>query len=727
MARGPALPIAEWPACTMYLDPADGQVRRYPSQPLPRSLSPPLSPRSSSLSLSLTLSLSILSPPPVSRPRVSRILFDPAHQNWSPAPPPSADAADALGPVLARQLSHETLCDAPLPLTTQGPTRALRRSMKGEKHKQTPSIGSKSAVAIVPPKKVIRANDDYQPDDALLQSFAKAGVQVLSFSKGDFFHVIGREDDPHWYEACNPALPDARGLVPVSFFQVLGRTERDSADGGRQPMVKNPDHDSGYGETAIQQSAIPPQRNSKSTRTAGTVYAKVRHSFTAHPARPDELSAEMDENLIIIAQSNHEWVVAKPIMRLGGPGLIPIDFIYVYDEVPLGANTPPPVADPLEALRKAGVPSVEEWKRMAAQYKNSSITLGKFDGSRSPGGGQQPSLEQGMGRLSLKPGARQGDANGSPVSRRRTAPPPTPIPSILTCRRRQQPGEYLNSPDAGLSPDLQDAYDSQAASQLSAPVWARIPRYCYADQKYWFVIETENENGRCWELSRYYQDFYDFQIALLAEFPIEAGNTPTQKRTLPYMPGPVSYVTDAITEGRLYNLDAYVKNLLNQPPHISRCDLVKLFFAPREGDYEIDSHATGDEEYRLSEGSHQSSVESRTNTTSRRSTPSNGNGYGYSGLSATPRQGNGSLQGQSVLKIKVRFKNDVFAMRLPKDVQFQELHDKIRERVKAAPGEQIQLYYQDEQSGELQNLLSNSHLDYALQRQDKLTVYVEVD
>ncbi|PFH60049.1 hypothetical protein XA68_11533 [Ophiocordyceps unilateralis] len=49
---------------------------------------------------------------------------EPTH--WSPAPPPSADADDSLGPVLARQLSHESLCDALLPLSaaTQGPTRA---------------------------------------------------------------------------------------------------------------------------------------------------------------------------------------------------------------------------------------------------------------------------------------------------------------------------------------------------------------------------------------------------------------------------------------------------------------------------------------------------------------------------------------------------------------------------------------------------------------------------
>ncbi|POR35856.1 Polarity protein BemA [Tolypocladium paradoxum] len=576
--------------------------------------------------------------------------------------------------------------------------KALRRSMKGDKHKQSPSIGSKSAVAIVPPKKVIRANDDYHPDDALVQSFASAGVQVLSFSKGDFFHVIGREEDPDWYEACNPALPDARGLVPVSYFQVLGRTERDSAqsDGGRQPTAKIPDHDSGYGETPIQPSPAAPQRGSKSAETGGIVHATVRYSFSADKGRPDELSAEKYEPLIIIAQSNSEWVVAKPIRRLGGPGLIPIGFIYIYDKASYRTDPPTPVEDALEALKRAGVPTVEEWKRMAAQYKNSSITLGKFDGSKGPTR-QQPGIEQSLERMSLQQqAARQSQQNGT---------------------QQQQGG-------------------SVSASQLCAPVWARIPRYCFAEDKYWFVIEAELEDGRCWELSRYYQDFYDFQIALLAEFPAEAGNTGTQKRSLPYMPGPVSYVTDAITEGRLYNLDAYVKNLLNQPVQISRCDLVKLFFAPREGDYEIDANANGEDEYRLSQGSHQSSVDSPANAASRQSSRNNLNGYGYSGLSATPRQGSSSnlggaqsqqqSQASLAMKIKVKFKEDVFAMRVATDIQFQELHDKIRDRVKAAPDEQMQLFYLDDPSGSQQNLMSDSDLDYALQRNEKLTVYVEV-
>lgn len=160
-----------------------------------------------------------------------------------------------------------------------------------------------------------------------------------------------------------------------------------------------------------------------------------------------------------------------------------------------------------------------------------------------------------------------------------------------------------------------NSYASKSSSQLYAPVSARIPRYCFAEDKYWFVIEAVMEDGRHYELSRYYEDFYDFQIALLTEFPAEAGNTGTQKRTLPYMPGPVNYVTDAITEGRLHNLDAYVKNLLAQPAYISKCSLVKQFFTPREGDYEIDPNAV-DNDYRLSGGSQPSSAESPRDGTS---------------------------------------------------------------------------------------------------------------
>ena len=96
------------------------------------------------------------------------------------------------------------------------------------------------------------------------------------------------------------------------------------------------------------------------------------------------------------------------------------------------------------------------------------------------------------------------------------------------------------------------------------------------------------EDGRWWELSRTYQKFYDFQIALLQQFPKEAQTPPGGKRILPFMPGPVTYVTDAISNARRESLNTYVRELLALPAYISRCDLVRELFGPRDGDYELD-------------------------------------------------------------------------------------------------------------------------------------------
>ncbi|KAL1901179.1 bud emergence protein 1 [Ceratocystis pirilliformis] len=572
--------------------------------------------------------------------------------------------------------------------------QALRRSMKSDKDKTQSTIAPKSAIAIVPPKKVIRALYDYNANSS----------QELSFSRGDFFHVIGRENDPDWYEACNPAVPDARGIVPVAFFQALGKTERDSVsntppDTGRTSMPKS-EYDSGYGESAPSSAGLGHQRQPRSMGggkgSGAMVYGIVMYDFKAE--RGDELEAKAGEAIIVIAQSDPEWFVAKPIGRLGGPGLIPVSFIEIRD---MASNTPVP--NPQESIRKAGIPRVEEWKKMAADYKNSSISLGKFDTGSAPNSNQPTQLEQGIERLSLQ--QQQQQKQQERLSGHTTMSTATP------------PSQHDQAPVT--------SYGAKVTSQLIAPIEARIPRYCFADEKYWFVIEAVLEDGRRWELSRYYEDFYDFQIALLTEFPAEAGNVTNKKRTLPYMPGPVNYVTDAITEGRLHNLDAYVKNLLQQPPYISKCTLVKQFFAPREGDYEVDPNA--EEDYQLS-GGQEGSLEGQ-----------NGNGYGSTprhistgGPQAQPSHsslsnGSSAMHGGAVsaMKIKVCFDNDLIALIVPTDIQFETLHSKIRERFKIAPHENMKMSYKDETTGDTPSLLNNSDLDTALERNDKLLIYVE--
>ncbi|PVU98700.1 hypothetical protein BB559_001351 [Furculomyces boomerangus] len=61
-----------------------------------------------------------------------------------------------------------------------------------------------------PPKKVIRATTSY----------TAASQKEVSFKKGDFFHVIARENDTQFYYVSNP-LMKIKGLVPVSCFETL--------------------------------------------------------------------------------------------------------------------------------------------------------------------------------------------------------------------------------------------------------------------------------------------------------------------------------------------------------------------------------------------------------------------------------------------------------------------------------------------------------------------------
>ena len=580
----------------------------------------------------------------------------------------------------------------------------------------------------MPPKKVIRALYDYQPQNP--------NGQELAFHKGDFFHVLSRENDTEWYEACDPRIPAARGLVPVNFFEVIGKQQRLSDNSVASDGTKPEGHDSGFSEkgtsharsTSTATSSKPGMHGRVGSRAgAGAmVYGIVLYDFKAE--RPDELQAEAGEAIIVIAQSNPEWFVAKPIGRLGGPGLIPVSFIEIKDMVS-GSK----VEDPLDAVRRAGVPRVEEWKKMAADYKNSSISLGKLDGT-------QQSMSSEMGRLSLNNGGSptvgQGNQNNYVSSR---------CASLSWLTIKQYPSNFRQS--------------QPQQNMFLAPVSASVPRYCFDNDTYWYIIECQMEDGRHWELSRYYNDFYDFQIKLLEGFPEEAGNR-GKARTLPFMPGPVAHVTDAISNGRRQNLDEYIRKILSMAPHISKCSLLRQFFSPRQGDFEIDPNAIG-EEYRLSSASQQSLSQTQSNQASRQSLTSPTGGQAYGGMpppGARPSHQRGQpsmsatggvpgpngtapfLHTQAstltqtsasssvnattggAMKIKVFFQEDIIAIRVPISISFAALKQKLIDRLRV--NEDVVIQYKDEQSNSYIDMENDDHLEVALTRNPKLTLYV---
>lgn len=306
-----------------------------------------------------------------------------------------------------------------------------------------------------------------------------------------------------------------------------------------------------------------------------------------------------------------------------------------------------------------------------------------------------------------------------------------------------------------------------------APIAAEIPRYIFENDKYWYVIECQMEDGSHWELSRIYQKFYDFQIALLQQFPKESVTPPGGKRMLPFMPGPVTYVTDAISNGRRESLNQYVKELLALPPYISRCELVRELFAPREGDHELDPDRVT-EDFRHSSGSQQSSFAgSVSRTASRQSSRGqmNGaNGYGNMGPpqhkvsqqrsqnsvnggqagqhyrnpsdyqyqnavkpqpssitqtsthSSAPNNSTTNVSASGALKIKVNFQDDLIAIRVPNDIPFQQLKDKLQDRLRVQ--DEILITYKDEPTNEYCEMMSDRDFDEALNRNQKLTLFV---
>lgn len=80
----------------------------------------------------------------------------------------------------------------------------------------------------------------------------------------------------------------------------------------------------------------------------------------------------------------------------------------------------------------------------------------------------------------------------------------------------------------------------------------------------------------------------------------------------------------------------------------------------------------------------------------------------------------------SAMKVKINFGDDVIAIRVPTDVQYPQLYDKIRERLKIPAGDDIALFYKDEPSGEKPALMNDEDLDTALSRNDKFNVYAEL-
>jgi bud emergence protein 1 len=290
------------------------------------------------------------------------------------------------------------------------------------------------------------------------------------------------------------------------------------------------------------------------------------HDFVAE--RADELDAKSGDPISVVAQSNREWFVAKPIGRLGRPGLIPVSFVEIHDPA-----TGKPIPD-VEALMDRGdLPKVEDWKRAMFNYKQNSIALGVIDA---------PSRDS---------------VSNSPYSQNQYLP--TQDPSIYVQGPSPSKPNYANTDFATVA----ETSESLPEGILLA---ADVVSFHYEMDEYWFridaVFQPYRQPGQSklppakqLILFRVYNDFYDFQVSLLDTFPREAGREPPHPRMLPYMPGPAQDVDDSLTATRRAELDEYVRSLcdLNKSgaKYILEHQVVREFLALKPGDVENETEA----------------------------------------------------------------------------------------------------------------------------------------
>jgi len=481
-----------------------------------------------------------------------------------------------------------------------------------------------------PPTSVIKAITAYKSNR----------IVELSFQKGDFFHVVGERDDHlgSWFEASNPAT-GARGIVPKHCFELFGRKQNEApvTSTTNTPVFPPRSSAPGFQSSTYNQPSSPlpirtplsaePIRNNQNSKTQ-PLYGIVQHDFLAE--RPDELDAKRGEPIIIIAQSNHEWFVAKPIGRLGGPGLIPVSFVEVQD-----VNTGKPLApnQVQDLIRSSVVPAVEEWKKATAAYKGNSIPLGKFDfaatsppmpsgttsqppqsangGSSSHPRSASTSNQRQQSALGYDPSSARaaqhgswhgasgggGDPAGHNHSRTSSVNAPWNPPSS-SYRQSPTEGRYYQDepyPPTGTEGDGYATVD-ELRERYGVVVHASVESFHFEQGHYWFHLRAHfsritedgaDEQTTVLVLYRLYEDFYDFQAALQETFPDESSDG-NGAPNLPQIPGPSDNVDELVCAQRVEDLSIYLHELCELPLYIRESELVYEFLGPREGDVELE-------------------------------------------------------------------------------------------------------------------------------------------
>lgn len=308
----------------------------------------------------------------------------------------------------------------------------------------------------------------------------------------------------------------------------------------------------------------------------------AKYGFRA--VRIDELSLQAGEAVLIVAQSTPEWFVAKPIGKLGQPGLVPVSFVEIRDMV-----TNQPVSNPRAAVLAARIPSVHEWQKNRREYTNNAVSLENNNhhhgyGAHVNGRSHRSAPPTVPNRAAASAHAQHRDliraidsaSNGSSAYEQGVK---DAVKKLSQQSLRSQ--ESRNSENSLRG-------DGAKSNPAVTPVTGHVKRYVYDKHNrcYRYHLLCKMRDGRCWLLSRTYEDFYDLHTRLLiVEAELESDLVLEMNQSLiPPLFAPVRISDDDTARSRGQVLNTFAKRLFALPGAMLKHGITQEFFVPQKGD-----------------------------------------------------------------------------------------------------------------------------------------------
>ncbi|KAJ2786394.1 bud emergence protein 1 [Coemansia interrupta] len=494
------------------------------------------------------------------------------------------------------------------------------------------------------PKRVIRARQDY---------IARETAE-LTFKKDDFFYVLSTpHENDQWYEVTNP-LTGKRGLVPAAFFEImesrqdrLNRINRSSSNASttdesrtslglprsvpksntlssapqrklsrshsskqRRPSEGIAPSDSEpmpampfrTRTTSIQQQGLH-QRHGSQSKPGSTLapmpsviepQAAALYGFNA--ANGNELTIAEGDELIILAHSTDDWVIAKHVSRGGLAGLVPVSYIQLRDHI-TGA-----VINDLRSylshynMRLRTAAELEKHQRDAHTTRSghssvstvSDLTAAAVEHSsarhtRASSGSSSNYDDRSPTPLSGGPAAAAGGnppipANSnSQSSRNRALTASSSSTSSIAERSSFRQLRKSSQPSSGSLHYMASENFPRFHKDEVADVG--VPSFICKDGAYLFQVSLVFFTGDARNLYRTYEDFIACRSELNELFPAETSSLKLARFSMHN--ASMLYLNDSIAERRRNELDEYVQGLMATPTAVVEGPTVQRLFGSR--------------------------------------------------------------------------------------------------------------------------------------------------